>query len=268
VLNERVDGGLAVSRALGDFEYKMRSDLPQRRQRVSAEPDVTVIERQFAEDEFLLLACDGIWDVMTNQGAAKFIHSRLKKGDASHARTACDRLIKRCLDLGSRDNMSALVVIPNLAFRHQPAYEPETPLPTLEEASARIAQSLVYHVLRSGIDKVIEERQGHLPTIRAMLIQEEHRYLSRSVVKETIDEERDAEEQPVAEGYQHHHTDGGHTSSEHMDHSSASGQDDSSASGQDHSPQVHEEEDGNTEESDFDSEPAYPYLHIDPHEEN
>jgi hypothetical protein len=30
------------------------------------------------EDEFLLLACDGIWDVMTNEDAVDFIHDQLK----------------------------------------------------------------------------------------------------------------------------------------------------------------------------------------------
>ena len=43
VIRDRVDGGLAVSRALGDFDYKQRSDLPPTKQKVSVEPDVTAI---------------------------------------------------------------------------------------------------------------------------------------------------------------------------------------------------------------------------------
>lgn len=67
VLNGRVDGGLALSRAFGDFEYKMRSDLPPVRQKVSAEPDCIYVHRRPGHDEFVLLACDGLWDVSSNE---------------------------------------------------------------------------------------------------------------------------------------------------------------------------------------------------------
>ena len=37
---KRVDGDLAVSRALGDFFYKNRDDLPPQDQKVTAFPDI------------------------------------------------------------------------------------------------------------------------------------------------------------------------------------------------------------------------------------
>jgi len=62
----RVNGNLALSRALGDFEFKQNSDLPAEQQVVTADPDL--FERKITEDdEFIVLACDGIWDVLTNQ---------------------------------------------------------------------------------------------------------------------------------------------------------------------------------------------------------
>jgi serine/threonine protein phosphatase PrpC len=54
----RVDGDLAVSRALGDFTYKHRPDLRPKDQKVTCYPDITVHPRN-GTDDILLLACDG-----------------------------------------------------------------------------------------------------------------------------------------------------------------------------------------------------------------
>lgn len=51
-------GNLALSRAIGDFEFKKNHALPPEEQIITANPDVT--EHQLTdEDEFLILACDG-----------------------------------------------------------------------------------------------------------------------------------------------------------------------------------------------------------------
>lgn len=51
-------GNLALSRALGDFEFKNNHSLPAERQIVTAFPDID--ERQIDEDdEFIVVACDG-----------------------------------------------------------------------------------------------------------------------------------------------------------------------------------------------------------------
>ena len=68
----RVDGSLAVSRALGDFSFKDRPDLPQEQQKVSAEPDIEIHARDPA-DQLLCLACDGVWDVKTNEACCAFL---------------------------------------------------------------------------------------------------------------------------------------------------------------------------------------------------
>jgi serine/threonine protein phosphatase PrpC len=62
----RVNGMLALSRALGDFEYKSNKMKYHKDQMVSAFPDVK-IEPITPDTQFVLLACDGIWDVMTSQ---------------------------------------------------------------------------------------------------------------------------------------------------------------------------------------------------------
>ncbi|EGD78237.1 hypothetical protein PTSG_09303 [Salpingoeca rosetta] len=103
----RVNGNLAVSRALGDFVYKDVDALPAEKQKVSPEPDMTTFERS-EKDEFLVLACDGIWDVMSNEAAYTFVCNQFKAGYTPTE--TCNRLLDYCLSLGSKDNMSAVVV--------------------------------------------------------------------------------------------------------------------------------------------------------------
>lgn len=75
--NGRINGRLAVSRALGDYDYKNNESVDIHEQPVTPVPDVTVVARDDALDEFLVLACDGIWNVMSDVGLCKYIHSRL-----------------------------------------------------------------------------------------------------------------------------------------------------------------------------------------------
>ena len=72
----RVNGMLALSRALGDFEYKNNSLFKVKDQVVSAFPDVKVVPIT-NDAEFILLACDGIWDVMTSQAAITYCHQTI-----------------------------------------------------------------------------------------------------------------------------------------------------------------------------------------------
>src|SRR5215470_2150416 len=54
----RVNGNLALSRAIGDFEFKKGADLAPEQQIVTAYPDVMVHDLT-DDDEFLVIACDG-----------------------------------------------------------------------------------------------------------------------------------------------------------------------------------------------------------------
>jgi protein phosphatase PTC2/3 len=55
----RVNGNLALSRAIGDFEFKKSADLSPEQQIVTAFPDVVTHEIT-GDDEFLVIACDGL----------------------------------------------------------------------------------------------------------------------------------------------------------------------------------------------------------------
>lgn len=75
----RVNGNLALSRALGDFQFKKNYSLIPQKQVITADPDVTV-HAMTDEDEFLVLACDGIWDCLSSQQVVDFIRLRVSEG--------------------------------------------------------------------------------------------------------------------------------------------------------------------------------------------
>jgi serine/threonine protein phosphatase PrpC len=54
----RVNGGLNLSRALGDLEYKRASVKPEE-QAITALPDVVKIKNENLD--FIIMGCDGIW---------------------------------------------------------------------------------------------------------------------------------------------------------------------------------------------------------------
>jgi protein phosphatase 1B len=115
VTMRRVNGDLAVSRALGDFCYK-HAPLPPESQQVSAEPEIRVVARSPGADQFLLLACDGVWDVMTNGEVGSWLLHAATEGGLGSPVDLSSSLIDECLARGSRDNMSAVVV----AFKGAP----------------------------------------------------------------------------------------------------------------------------------------------------
>ncbi|KAG9323876.1 hypothetical protein KVV02_003536 [Mortierella alpina] len=109
----RVNGNLALSRALGDFEFKMNATLGPEDQIVTANP--TVVEYNLTdEDEFLVLACDGIWDCMSSQEVVTFVRKGI--ADRIPLDTICELTMDHCLASDSDmsyigcDNMTMLIV--------------------------------------------------------------------------------------------------------------------------------------------------------------
>lgn len=90
----RVNGGLNLSRALGDHAYK-QGDCGARKQMISALPDVRRIQLQKDEDEFMLLACDGIWNSMTSQDVVDFVRERIYKAESKDEAQPADVKEKR-----------------------------------------------------------------------------------------------------------------------------------------------------------------------------
>mmetsp|Transcript_31264 Transcript_31264/g.89668 ORF Transcript_31264/g.89668 Transcript_31264/m.89668 type:complete len:391 (-) Transcript_31264:27-1199(-) len=104
----RVDGNLAVSRGLGDFDFKDNRSRPASEQKVSCAPDIYEVA-DLQEGALLLLACDGLWDVMTSEEAASFVRGRLKRDPNADLGAIAAALIRFCLRMESSDNMTVLL---------------------------------------------------------------------------------------------------------------------------------------------------------------
>lgn len=96
---------LAVSRAFGDFHWKT-GDVHV----VTVEPEIRVRERNAQEDTALVIACDGVWDVMSSSQCHGFVHAEARADSNWTPDAVCSRLIDHCLTSGSMDNLSAIVV--------------------------------------------------------------------------------------------------------------------------------------------------------------
>ncbi|KAL9187295.1 hypothetical protein ACHAXT_001398 [Thalassiosira profunda] len=139
----RVEGDLAVSRGLGDYRFKEldsvmsgaagenerrnatvlqrqiastlkggEDDVPMLKpseQKVSPVPDIIVQNRDPKEDEFIVIACDGIWDVQTNQECVRMVVDIFGEGE-SDLGLVCEEILDLCLIKGSKDNMTAAVI--------------------------------------------------------------------------------------------------------------------------------------------------------------
>lgn len=142
----RVEGDLAVSRGLGDYRFKDLDavmsgskgesvrrdtsilqrqiantlqvneggdkDVPMLRpseQKVSPLPDIIVQNRDPKEDEFIIIACDGIWDVQTNQECVRMVADIFAEGESDMG-LACEEILDLCLIKGSKDNMTAGII--------------------------------------------------------------------------------------------------------------------------------------------------------------
>lgn len=126
VLGGLIEGRLAVSRGLGDFDFKHTPSVLHAAskhngdfqidayvepddQMVSSVPEITLLARDDAHDKFLAIACDGIWDVLSNEKCATMVSTIFHEGEES-LDLACEEVLDQCYAKGSLDNMSAILI--------------------------------------------------------------------------------------------------------------------------------------------------------------
>ena len=112
VKNDRVKGTLAVSRSFGDFSLKCIPNVRLELQPVSNFPDISIKEVS-PDIEFIIMACDGIWDVKSNKEVIDFV--RYQIGEGVSPDLVLKNLFLECIakDVKSQygfDNMSAVLI--------------------------------------------------------------------------------------------------------------------------------------------------------------
>ncbi|XP_031267516.1 protein phosphatase 2C 57-like [Pistacia vera] len=125
IVNGRICGDIAVSRAFGDIRFKTKknemlkkgvdegrwsekfvSRVKLNKDLVIALPDIFQIDLGL-DAEFILLASDGLWDYMNNSEAVTFVRNQLQQhGDVQ---VACEALAQAALDRHSQDNVSIVI---------------------------------------------------------------------------------------------------------------------------------------------------------------
>ena len=111
----RIARELAVSRSFGDFRFKKQGTpkLAKSQQPVSIIPDITVYNRT-DNDEFLLIGCDGIFDVLSSTEVVENVKTSIKNGET--VELSLEKLLDDCLcpvdsdQEKGKDNMTVLFV--------------------------------------------------------------------------------------------------------------------------------------------------------------
>jgi serine/threonine protein phosphatase PrpC len=110
----RVLGVLNVSRAIGDLEFKDKTKLNDKKQIISAYPDIFKREIK-PSDEFLVIGCDGVYEFFSNQELIEFVGKKLEKG--IQVSKICSELLDMICaideesELGSYDNMTCIIIV-------------------------------------------------------------------------------------------------------------------------------------------------------------
>ena len=94
----RVNGNIAVSRSIGDKDHKPY---------VSADPDTLEFDLE-GDEEYLILACDGLWDTIQPPNVIEMVQEHLASGGARSQ--VAKFLVERAIAHGSTDNVTVVVV--------------------------------------------------------------------------------------------------------------------------------------------------------------
>jgi protein phosphatase PTC1 len=120
ITNERVQGLISVTRSMGDSMLHPY---------IIADPYIKVHELSIL-DQFLIIGCDGVWDVITDDQAVQMSKEILEDKEAplldevgnprkELVQIAAEKIRDIAYDRGSTDNISVLIIDINPLFKKQ-----------------------------------------------------------------------------------------------------------------------------------------------------
>lgn len=65
---------------IGDHAYKQNKEMTATEQMITSLPDVKTLRINPDVDEFMVLACDGIWNYLSSQEVVDFVRKRIQEG--------------------------------------------------------------------------------------------------------------------------------------------------------------------------------------------
>jgi len=101
----RIDGIISVSRSIGDSNFKDNQEVGPEAQAITCIPDIS--QHTIQNGQLIILACDGLWDVLTDQQVVDFILENKKSQDLQKI---ASNLAEKAIELGSADNISVVIV--------------------------------------------------------------------------------------------------------------------------------------------------------------
>ena len=93
-----------------DFKYKGDATLDPLKQMITPEPDFYIKIREPKIDEFIILACDGVWDVMSLDEVCDYVYSNVRKFEGKSLKSVSEEIVDLCLAKGSMDNITIIII--------------------------------------------------------------------------------------------------------------------------------------------------------------
>ena len=108
IIDDRICGTLMLTRIFGNYEYKEENDeknSENENKGLICEPFISKINIDpNIENQFLIIASDGVWDILTEEDIQKIIQKY------QDTQKICSIIIKKCLENEAWDNMSVFAV--------------------------------------------------------------------------------------------------------------------------------------------------------------
>lgn len=164
----RVMGSLAVSRAIGDSQLK---NISKKGRILIPDPEITkfrpkmcVVDNNsdhidndgICKDEFIIIATDGLWDVLTSQAAVDLIRDHMQKNNllsddiddektiSTHLSKIANNVADHAVTIGSQDNVTVMILkICGLNLENGSFYEDDDDDVNLQKGSNKVASELI-----------------------------------------------------------------------------------------------------------------------------